>query len=79
MCTDPNSVVLFHEWINACIDAGKLLNAEFSWGSLRIQDAALVDESLYGQDEEAPPPAKRSIKKEEQSGDHAASSQAPDG
>ncbi|KAF8605047.1 hypothetical protein BDV93DRAFT_543631 [Ceratobasidium sp. AG-I] len=77
MCTDSDSVVLFHEWINACVDAGKLLNAEFNWGSLRIQDPVLVDESLYGDVDEGPAQAQSSVKKEEQSSNHTASSWAP--
>ena len=77
MCADPDSVVLFHEWINACIDAGKLLNAEFNWGSLRIQDPVLVDESLYGDVDEVPAHAQSSVKKEEQSSNHLVSSRAP--
>ncbi|KAG9104423.1 hypothetical protein FRC06_002658 [Ceratobasidium sp. 370] len=42
-----SSIVLFNEWVDACVSAGRLLGADHKWGSLRIEDPAMVDESLY--------------------------------
>ncbi|QRV90907.1 glycosyltransferase family 25 protein [Ceratobasidium sp. AG-Ba] len=60
MC--KSSIVLFVEWVDACISAGRLLGPEHKWGSLRIDDPEIVDESLYN-DEDPPehnnPPAPR--------------------
>lgn len=50
LCTDPDRVVLFHEWVDACLTAGKLLGDELDWGNLRIQDPEIVDENLYAED-----------------------------
>ncbi|KAG9127377.1 hypothetical protein FRC07_014541 [Ceratobasidium sp. 392] len=41
------SIVVFNEWVQACVDAGRLLGADHKWGSLRIDDPALVDESFF--------------------------------
>ncbi|CCO26710.1 hypothetical protein BN14_00741 [Rhizoctonia solani AG-1 IB] len=47
LATDPERIVLFVEWIEACVSAGKLLGDDVDWGNLRIQDPEIVDESLY--------------------------------
>ncbi|CAE6524337.1 unnamed protein product [Rhizoctonia solani] len=47
LASDPERVVLFVEWIDACVSAGKLLGDDLDWGSLRIQDPEILDESLY--------------------------------
>ncbi|CAE6429312.1 unnamed protein product [Rhizoctonia solani] len=47
LATDSERIVLFVEWIEACVSAGKLLGEDLDWGNLRIQDPEIVDESLY--------------------------------
>ncbi|KDN39556.1 hypothetical protein RSAG8_08712, partial [Rhizoctonia solani AG-8 WAC10335] len=47
LASDPERVVLFVEWIDACVSARQLLGEDLDWGNLRIQDPEILDESLY--------------------------------
>ncbi|QRW18943.1 BRCA1 carboxy-terminus (BRCT) domain protein [Rhizoctonia solani] len=66
--TGSERIVLFVEWIEACVSAGKLLGEDVDWGNLRIQDPEIVDESLYEEPGDSHVPhVKQDIKEE----DHA--------
>ncbi|CAE6521977.1 unnamed protein product [Rhizoctonia solani] len=69
LASDPERVVLFVEWIDACIDARQLLGEDLDWGNLRIQDPEILDESLYD-DQVNDPHASGSHVKEEDHKDH---------
>ncbi|KAJ1311657.1 hypothetical protein OPQ81_010132 [Rhizoctonia solani] len=47
LASGTERIVLFVEWVDACISAGKLLGSDLDWGNLRIQDPEILDESLY--------------------------------
>ncbi|CAE7149311.1 unnamed protein product [Rhizoctonia solani] len=65
LASDSERVVLFVEWIDACVSAGQLLGEELDWGSLRIQDPEILDESLYEDQPQASPHAKARVKEED--------------
>ncbi|CAE6425937.1 unnamed protein product [Rhizoctonia solani] len=67
LASNSERVVLFVEWIEACISAGKLLGDDLDWGNLRIQDPEIIDESLYEDGSQA---NIKSDVKEEDSKDH---------
>ncbi|CUA77509.1 hypothetical protein RSOLAG22IIIB_02524 [Rhizoctonia solani] len=47
LASDPERIVLFVQWIDACLSAHKLLGEDLDWGHLRIQDPEILDESNY--------------------------------
>ncbi|KAF8761899.1 hypothetical protein RHS01_01025 [Rhizoctonia solani] len=72
--TGSERIVLFVEWIEACVSAGKLLGEDVDWGNLRIQDPEIVDESLYEEPGDSHVPhVKQDIKEE----DHADTKHRP--
>ncbi|CAE6522988.1 unnamed protein product [Rhizoctonia solani] len=63
LASDPERIVLFVEWIDACVSARQLLGEDLDWGNLRIQDPEILDESLY--DDEANDSQVKRVKEED--------------